>query len=264
MNCIVVSHCPTAGFFSGCSIRLFNIVKHIHEKGALPHTLDTTDVFHKAKSTDNKNDDVTFEFFKHYSTINIGANLVPDFKSYYQFSDYKNINYTTLFPLVNKYFSPSKQIECLVDYLENRYQIEDYNNICALFYRGNDKITETPLCDYNQMIEKANNVLKQNPNVKFFIQSDETEFITTMSNAFPNNSFYMKEEIKHVNKNDAIVVDNINQSLTPLFIRFYLAITIIMSKCKYVVCTSGNCSMWIMLYRKHANNVHQYLDGEWV
>jgi hypothetical protein len=261
MSDLVVSHSNKAGFFSCCSIRLFNIVKCIHEKGSLPHTIDTTDMFHKAK-TINDESDITYEFFKHYSTINIGSNSVPEFKSNYQFS--KDIDYKTLCALVNKYFSPSKQIQSLVEYLENRYNITDYNNICALFYRGNDKITETPLCDYNQMIEKANILLKQNPNVQFFIQSDETEFIETMKNAFPTNSFYMKEEIKHVNKNDAIVVDDINQSLTPLFTRFYLAITIIMSKCNYVVCTSGNCSLWIMLYRKNANNVHQFLDNEWL
>ena len=29
----------------------------------------------------------------------------------------------------------------------------------------------------------------------------------------------------------------------------YLAITIIMSRCKYIICGSGNYDIWIMLYR---------------
>ena len=37
-----------------------------------------------------------------------------------------------------------------------------------------------------------------------------------------------------------------------------LAITIIMSKCKYIVCTTGNCSIWIMLYRGNVDNIFQF------
>jgi hypothetical protein len=48
-----------------------------------------------------------------------------------------------------------------------------------------------------------------------------------------------------------------------VFSKYYLAITIIMSKCKYVICGSGNCSIWIMLYRGNNKNVCQYLDGTW-
>ena len=45
------------------------------------------------------------------------------------------------------------------------------------------------------------------------------------------------------------------------FSKKYLAITIIMSKCKYIICGSGNCSIWIMFYRRNSNNVIQYLNG---
>jgi hypothetical protein len=48
------------------------------------------------------------------------------------------------------------------------------------------------------------------------------------------------------------------------FSKYYLAITIIMSKCKYIICGSGNCSIWIMFYRENANNVFQNLNGEWL
>ena len=263
MDCLNVSHDNVAGFFSCCSVKLDKIVKYINENEKLPPSINSFDMFHKAKSNDD--DDVTYEFFQHWDNVSIQPTSYPaQFDFHLQFINYKWLNYNDTCQIVYKYFSPSKQIQCLVEYLENRYKIVDYKNICVLFYRGNDKITETTLCDYNQIIEKANFVLKENPNVNFFIQSDETEFINAMTNAFPSNSFYIKEEIRHVNKNDAIVVDNINKSSNPLFSRLYLAITLIMSKCNYIVCTSGNCSLWIMLYRQHANNVHQFLNTEWV
>lgn len=52
----------------------------------------------------------------------------------------------------------------------------------------------------------------------------------------------------------------------PLFSKYYLAITIIMSKCKYVICGSGsgNCSLWIALYRKNCKKMYQNLSNEWL
>jgi len=49
-----------------------------------------------------------------------------------------------------------------------------------------------------------------------------------------------------------------------IFSKYYLAITIIMAKCNYIVCSSGNCSIWTMFYRGNAENVFQNLNGEWV
>ena len=49
------------------------------------------------------------------------------------------------------------------------------------------------------------------------------------------------------------------------FSKYYLAITMIMSECKYVVCgSSGNCSIWIMFYRGNADNVYQFLEDKFV
>ena len=48
-----------------------------------------------------------------------------------------------------------------------------------------------------------------------------------------------------------------------IYSKYYLAITIIMAKCKYIVCGSGNCSIWIMFYRGNNNNVCQYNNGKW-
>jgi roadblock/LC7 domain-containing protein len=58
-------------------------------------------------------------------------------------------------------------------------------------------------------------------------------------------------------------VDNLSVERKNEFSKFYLAITIIMSKCKYIICTSGNCSLWIMFYRENANNVFQNLNDDW-
>jgi hypothetical protein len=105
--------------------------------------------------------------------------------------------------------------------------------------------------------------MSKNPNIVFLIQSDETEFINYMSEKFPNNSFYFKDEIRHIKKCNS-TVDKIMKDKNYEFSKYYLAITIIMSKCKYIVCGTGNCSIWIMLYRGNNNNVYQNLNDQWL
>ena len=43
----------------------------------------------------------------------------------------------------------------------------------------------------------------------------------------------------------------------------FLAIMIIMSRCKHLITSAGNCDLWISLYRGHTDNLIQYNDGEW-
>ena len=43
-------------------------------------------------------------------------------------------------------------------------------------------------------------------------------------------------------------------------ILWFLASMLIISKTKYIVCTSGNGELWLSLFRGHAENVYQYLN----
>lgn len=178
-----------------------------------------------------------------------------------QFTDYSNVDYKHITPLISKYFHPAKNINDIINNIEKKYNLT-YENICVLFYRGNDKITETELCKYDEYLKYANEIMIKNPNISFLIQSDETEFIEFMTIKFPNNSFYFKDEIRHMKKCNS-TVDIEMRSEIKEFSKKYLAITIIMSKCKYIICGSGNCSMWILLYRGNNENVIQNLNGHW-
>jgi hypothetical protein len=210
----------------------------------------------------NKND-VTFEYFEHYNKYGtITHTNSINFEHIHQFANYHNLCYAAIKPFVKKYFSPSDDIKNKILNLENKYII-NYENTCVLFYRGNDKETETPISSYDDYIFFAEGLLKQNPNIVFLIQSDETQFIDTMRKKYPENSFYMKDEIRHMRK-QLCNVDYLMPNQISKFSKLYLAITIIMSKSKYVVCGTGNCSMWIMLYRGNNNNVYQYAHGDWI
>jgi len=280
-----------SGFFSCCSMRLDDIITFFNKYKLLPIKVDSSNQFEwykndkndnndnndkndnndnndKNNNNDNndKNDDITFEYFEYYRNVNIYPiykNNINYFGATDQFTNYKDLDYVSICPFVEKYFTPSLIIKNTISNLEIKYKINDYTKICVLFYRGNDKVTETNLCSYDDIIQQATKIFNNNNNIKFLIQSDETEFINAVTDIFPQNSFYFKDEIRHMEKQNTTVDIKFKQT-NHIFSKYYLAITIIMSKCNYIICGSGNCSIWIMLYRGNANNVYQFLNDKWV
>ena len=257
---VVTKHWDS-GFFSQSTLILCGILEYINNFKKLPTTVDSSQSFSWYKTIDEI--DITENYFKKFKEgyyLSNDENI--DFNIFYQFRDYRWINYEKITPIINQYFSPSLQITNIIDNITAKYSV-DYENTCVLFYRGNDKITETPLCDYREYIHFTQYILSKKPHVKFLIQSDETEFIEYFTYLYPNNSFYFKDEIRHMKKQNS-TVDKVFKDDNSLYSKYYLAITIIMSKCNYIVCGSGNCSAWIMLYRGNAVNICQNLQGKWI
>jgi len=193
--------------------------------------------------------------------MSIKFNNHIDYKEDYQFHDFTSLHLKDISPFIIKYFTPSYNIVDIKNTIKGKYNINPINT-CVLFYRGNDKNTEMSTCSYDDIIKYGNEVKLKNPNIRFMIQSDETEFITKMCEVFPN-SFYCKDEIRHMNKSNS-TVDKKYKDLNFNFSQKYLAITLIMAECNYVICGSGNCSIWIIFYRQHTDNVYQFNNGRWI
>jgi len=244
-------------------VRLNEIVDYLNKNKECPGIVDTSEQF-KWYKPEGEIRDITYDYFNK----DLEDNLVVPFTGFvdyihqYQFIDYKKIDYNSIIPLLKKYFTPSLQIQEIINNMEKKYNLEkQYENICVLFHRGNDKVTETMICPYEHTFYNARLIKKKNPKIRFLIQSDETEFIQKALEQFPG-SIVFNDEIRHMNKNESRTVDFDVRDNIFEFSKKYLAITIIMSKCKYIICGSGNCSIWIMLYRGNANNIIQYLNGK--
>lgn len=123
-------------------------------------------------------------------------------------------------PFIEKYFTPSKLVQNKINAIAQKYEI-DYDNTCALFHRGLDKVTETEICSYEDKIEKAKELLKENPNIRFLIQSDETGFIEKACETFPDNSFYCKDEIFHMEHDAKTLVDHKYRKIPRIGLRIY-------------------------------------------
>jgi hypothetical protein len=254
-----VSHCD--GFFSGCNVYLNKVFSYFNREKKTPEIIDSTNAFTLYKPSSRINDDIKCEYFDTLEDIFI--EYTHDICTTYehdedQFSNYSKINFDMIDPFIKKYFTPSLQIKNHIEDLEKKYNL-DYENTCVLFYRGNDKCVETNLPSYDEFIQKANERKSKNPDIVFLIQSDETEFIETMLQHFPN-SFVFKDEIRHMSKKVSSVDRQVSKDVNYVFSKLYLAITIIMSKCKYIISTTGNCSLWVILFRGHTNGFIQYLS----
>ena len=258
---IKITH--NAGFFSCCSVKLSKIADFINSNKKLPDNVDSSEQFSWYKNKENEeNKDITFDYFENYNMIT-DVDIIDsiDYHWDYQFKNYSDLDYKCIIPLIKKYFSPSVEINEIVFNIEKKYNLL-YENICVLFYRGNDKNRETEKCSYDEYLNYINKLLEKNQQLVFLVQSDETEFIEFITNKLPNNSFYFNDEIRHIKKcNDTVDIKMSSQNYE--FSKKYLAITIIMSKCEYIICGSGNCDIWIMFYRGNNKNVIQNLNGTW-
>lgn len=249
--------------YSNISCLLQSLFVYCRQFGRLPEKINTEQMFANYNFTGQ---DIYDHFYKITNDV-INQSFIdstPPFDSGTQFISYKDLEYEKYTPFIKKYFYPSEIILQKINFFQNEFQLNP-ENICVLFYRGNDKSRETAIPSYEEVIDKAKQIQEQNPNVVFLIQSDETDFINRMSNEFPN-SFHFGQYISHMNnkQSNCAVTQTLSRQEKYEFVKNYVAITMIMAKCKHIICTSGNCTLWILLYREGFHNVHQYLNGLWI
>lgn len=254
METLTITH--NYGFFACCSLRLHDIVLFFNHRKKLPDRVDSSQQFKLFRTyEDYIHEDICRMFFK-TEAFDITYEKFVDFSHPHQFINFSLFDFDSINKFIKKYFKPTKLVELNILELEQKYEI-DYNNTVSVFYRGNDKCTETPIAKYEVFFKKCFEILENNPQIKFLIQTDEKEFVDQFKQKFPNS--FDLEELPKINKNIEMVmhkaVDPIHK---PKFALDFLSATIIVSKCKYLVTHTGNCGMWACLFRGNTNNVFQY------
>jgi hypothetical protein len=260
---IMPSH--SSGFFSCTMIRLFDLINYINDKKHLPRGISGQNQYMHYKVDPSK--DITGDFFAvedkcvevPVPASKLSVSPVPGEP---QFTDYKKINYAALAPIVRRYFSPSQRIIDLVRVLKDRYAIIP-ENTCGIMYRGNDKAHETTPPSYSEVIEKAGRIKKANPNIQFFVQTDEAEFLAEFLKKYPK-SIYLAETPRLSKQMSSVQLALPKNEVFDGTLHYIAAIHILAS-CKYLITTSGNGELWIALYRGHAQGVFQYLrENEYI
>jgi len=247
-----------AGFFSCCSVRLREIINFYNNTHILP-IVDSYDLFELYKL--NVKDDISGLFFKNseeMDSFEINKNITfNNTGEENQFSNYKNLNYDVLLPFIKKYFTLTPIIIKKENKLINKYDL-DLSNTCAVFYRGNDKIIETTPPTHDDFINKVREYKNNNPDIKLLLQTDEKELLDRFMVEFPETINF--KEIPTINKTMSTVAkEDKNNSDKLKIVKYFLASINILSKCKNVISTSGNCEMWIALFRGSGEGMIQFL-----
>ena len=260
-DCIVVVH--DAGFFSNCSVLLETVLEFARTYGQTPAQLDTTGQFLWYRSAaDPPGTDVRAHFFVSdaLSDAIVCAGEPPflvragALKHVQQFSDYTDIDYAAVEPFMRKYFSPVPDIVERSHALLEKYALAPPKT-CVVFHRGNDKGTEVCLPDYDDYAALVRAELAENSDTQFLLQSDESEFLEVFGALIPG-AIVFSDEIRHMPR-CANTVDKVFADSNHEMSKNFLAITLVMARCRAVVCGSGNCAMWVALYRGHARGIRQ-------
>lgn len=258
-----------AGFFSCCTIRLFDIIRYFYANRTLPKIVDSCEQYELYKK--NQNVDVTFDFFEHYDNkyINISCKSIDIClifglaiqTSYFQFFNYKHIDYQLINSFVEKYFSPSSTIVNIRNELQMKYNI-DVNNCVAVYFRGTDKITETQIDSFESYYNQIEKIVSNEKNLQILIQTDTSQFIDYIKSKNLNNLILINENATSYESTGIHYEKSPEQNYAD--IKTLFATFLLISKCKYIICSSGNCSVWIMYFRQNAIGVYQNLNTEWL
>lgn len=246
-----------AGFFSCCTIALQDIALFIDQYGYEPE-IDRSQQFEWYK--ENKGEDISKEFFTMGATTGQIYETDLSFDSReLQFSDYKKLNFAVLEKYITKYFSLHRGIFDIVKGIFNgKMNISGY--YCAVFYRGNDKNRETKIGSYEEFINKAKQIKASHPHIKFILLPDETEFEKAFMNEFPDTIVLTRS----LPKCDSCMPLEIPQRERIGHAKNFLASVFAASQCGHLITHSGNGGLWSVIFRGDGENVHQYLNGEWV
>lgn len=247
------------GFFSCCSQRLSKIIQYANSNQKFPDYVDSSRQFGLYKPEDpaeKTNIDITHRFFHYQQTA-------PKFCQQIiftdQFTDYKQINYELTNPIIQSYFSPSSEVIDRIKLYEHKYQF-NYENTCGIFYRGNDKSKECGLAPYEEYAQKALEIRYRNPEIRFFIQTDDSLFVEYFNNRF-YNCFDIKE-LPKIHDKDSAVTYKLNREDRLSHAIDLVSIVNILAKCKTLIVHSGNCAYWAVLYRGKPDGIIQHFTNE--
>lgn len=236
------------GIFSCCTVRLEEILTYYNTQHSTPKLVDCHEQFKFYK--DGLETDISQDLFAVRNDVSIKWDGKPvtitDSLDEQQFSNYQELNFKEISPFIEKYFSPTQIVLDAITDLGAASKI-DYDNTCVIRFRGTDKEAETVQPTFDEILSKALALKSINPTLRFAIQTDDSKFRSYIFDALGENCFTVEKTLWAGWDGNKDYID------------FYASI-MLLSHCKYLITTSGNGELWMMLFRGHTNGVYQYLQ----
>lgn len=265
---IIRQHDTRAGFFSCYTVLLYELIQFYNKTYTLPETLDTSNTFGMYKY--DPKIDVTHDFFQHHETMKTTFEPKPVTNSFgiwgFQNYNYKNIQYNELIPFIKKYFSPSDKIINLQNILLSMYNIY-LDNCIAIYYRGTDKKNETALDNFDSYYNKLIEIIADNTDMQIIVQTDSAQFLEFMKSKLVGKNLIVIKE-NEVSYRDKGIHHEKSPKENFKDIHYFFSTILILSRCKHVLCSSGNVSIAMMFYRvlytNNIANIYQNYDMAWL
>jgi len=245
----------SAGVFSCYTIRLEAILDYYNTFKRPPDAIDSSVQFAMFKDVWAR--DVSDGFYREDAVI-----AIPEYdhpikstsdEREQQFSDYSKINFSDIQPFVDKFFAPSDWIAGRICQINKQFPTLS-SEFCGVLYRGTCKKLETIQPSHSEFIEKVVQFKHEHHGIKFLIQTDEPCLFAMAERRLGHENCFL-EPIKGASK--LATVQN------------YVANVIAMSRCKYLITTSGNGEYWMRLFRENNERCIQWLSpkeyiyGKW-
>jgi hypothetical protein len=241
------------GFYSN-EFQVFNSLLTLLSHGIIPERIDYSLGFRHFKK------DPEQDIYPDFHEINPNVELelyrgveLPNSNKFepnlYDFHIYNQIT--------DRFFGPSKNVSNKIDILTNKYLL-DPDKMISVLYRGTDKSTELVLAHPQDYLIVTQKLLKENPDFKVLLQTDQTQVIQMFVEALGDKVVFF-EETPSTTSNSVIWnlmekngVDSIEWS------QWFDAALRCVSDCRYMINHTGNVAFFANLYRGSLDGVYQF------
>jgi len=241
------------GFYSNQTqafLSLLILLSH----GIEPNTINYSMGFKRFKK--DKNRDIFSDFYKIDFTKKIKLfkkhPLLDENKKQFGLYDFDYYN-----QIVNKFFNPSDLILDRKRFLLQKYNINPKETI-SILYRGTDKYTEVRLSSPENYLNVVKQLLQITKLNKVLVQTDQTQVLDYFKSEL-GDIVVSFDETPSTSGLDAMntVIENEGKD-TMDWMQWFDAALRCVSECSYVINHTGNCGLWMNLYRGSIDNVFQF------
>lgn len=244
------------GFYSN-EFQVFNSLLVLLRHGIIPERVDYSLGYRHFKKDPNR--DIYSDFHKINEEIDLDLFvniLLPDSNrcqfDLYRFDVYNKVR--------DRFFNPSDLILERKNFLINKYKFDPQKTISVL-YRGTDKGTELRLGSPVEYLNVVKNILKNNPDFKVLLQTDQTQVIQYFYEQL-GDILITFEETPSTTSNKVIwsLMEQSDKDSIDWSQWFDAALRCV-SECKYLVNHTGNVAFFANLYRGNVNKVYQFNEN---
>jgi len=222
--------------------------------GIVPNKISYAMGFKRFKSDPNR--DIFPDFYQINPSIPVQllktVTLPDENRKQFDLYDFEYYN-----QVISRFFNPSEIIDNRMNILLDKYKINPSETI-AVLYRGTDKYTEVRLGSPQAYLQVVQQILQQTNAKKVLVQTDQTQVLNFFKQELGDLVVYFEETPSTTGKDAMNTVMEKEGNDTMDWMQWFDAALRCVSKCAYVVNHTGNCGLWMNLYRGNINNVFQF------